>query len=63
MILLYLDPGSGSFLIQLLVAAIAGASIAIGANWSKLKRWLKKRKNKVETDEFDEEDDEEHPEA
>ena len=64
MILLYLDPGSGSFLIQLLVAAIAGASIAIGANWSKLKRWLKKRKNGVAIDEFDEvEDDEEHPEA
>ena len=63
MILLYLDPGSGSFLIQLLVAAIAGASIAIGANWSKLKRWLKKRKNKVETDDFDEEDDEEQPGA
>jgi hypothetical protein len=38
MILLYLDPGSGSFLIQLLIAAIAGAGIAIAASWSKIKR-------------------------
>ena len=43
MIQLYLDPGSGSFLIQLLIAAIAGLSIAIGANWSKIKRLLGKK--------------------
>jgi hypothetical protein len=29
MIPLYLDPGSGSFLIQLLIAGLAGAGIAI----------------------------------
>ena len=63
MILIYLDPGSGSFLIQLLIAAIAGASIAIGANWSKLKRLLgKKKNNKPETDD-DDEDDEQKPGA
>jgi hypothetical protein len=56
MILLYLDPGSGSFLIQLLIAAVAGLSIAVGANWSKLKRLLGKNKKKTETD--DDEDDE-----
>jgi hypothetical protein len=61
MIQLYLDPGSGSFLIQLLIAAIAGLSIAIGANWSKLKRLLGKKKNKSETD--DDEEDEQHPDA
>jgi hypothetical protein len=55
MILFYLDPGSGSFLIQLLIAAIAGLSIAIGANWTKLKRLLSKNKKKAETD--DEDDD------
>jgi hypothetical protein len=54
MVLLYLDPGSGSFLIQLLIAAIAGMGIAIGANWKKLKRMLGKNKKKTETD--DEED-------
>lgn len=65
MIQLYLDPGSGSFLIQLLIAAIAGASIAIGANWAKIKRLLGKKKNKVETDEEDEDggSDAQHPDA
>ena len=56
MFLLYLDPGSGSFLIQLLIAAIAGLSIAVGANWAKLKRLLGKNKKKIEKD--DDEDDE-----
>jgi hypothetical protein len=59
MILLYLDPGSGSFLIQLLIAGIAGLGIAIGANWAKLKRLLGKKK-KTETDE---EDDKIEPDA
>ena len=57
MIQLYLDPGSGSFLIQLLIAAIAGASIAIGANWSKIKRLLGKKKNKTEKNEEDDDED------
>ena len=62
MILIYLDPGSGSFLIQLLIAAIAGISIAIGANWSKVKRLLGKKKGKTGTDDEDD-DDEQHPGA
>ena len=62
MILIYLDPGSGSFLIQLLLAAIAGLSIAIGANWSKLKRLLSKKKKKSEIDD-DNDDDEQQPGA
>jgi hypothetical protein len=53
---MYLDPGSGSFLIQLLIAGIAGLGIAVGANWAKLKRLLGKNKKKTETD--DEDDDE-----
>jgi hypothetical protein len=56
MIQLYLDPGSGSFLIQLLIATIAGLSIAIGANWSKIKRLLGRKKNKVETKDEDDDD-------
>jgi ribosomal protein L32 len=57
MILLYLDPGSGSFLIQLLIAGIAGAGIAIAASWSKIKRWF--NRNKAKTDEeLEDEDDE-----
>jgi hypothetical protein len=55
MILLYLDPGSGSFLIQLLIAGIAGLGIAIGASWSKIKRWF--NRNKAKTDEELEDED------
>ena len=61
MILFYLDPGSGSFLIQLLIAGVAGLGIAIGANWSKIKRLLGKNKKKTETD--DDENDEQQPGA
>jgi hypothetical protein len=54
MFLLYLDPGSGSFLIQLLIAAVAGAGIAVAASWSKIKRFFKKKKSdSVEPDEDD----------
>jgi hypothetical protein len=55
----YLDPGSGSFLIQLLIAGLAGLAIFIGASWSKLKRLFRKGKNdapKIEETE-DEDDD------
>jgi hypothetical protein len=55
MLLLYLDPGSGSFLIQLLIAGVAGASLAIAVSWTKIKRFFNRNK-KVETD--DDEDDE-----
>ena len=36
----YLDPGSGSFLLQILIAALLGAGIAIRASWSKIKGWF-----------------------
>jgi hypothetical protein len=54
MLLLYLDPGSGSFLIQLLIAGVAGAGLAIAVSWQKIKRFFS-RKKRVETD--DDEDD------
>jgi len=56
MIMLYLDPGSGSFLIQLLIAGLAGLGIAIGSQWAKLKRFFGRKKNKELTD--DENEDE-----
>ncbi len=34
---LYLDPGSGSFLIQLLLAAGLGIGVAVRMYWSKIK--------------------------
>ncbi len=54
--LLYLDPGSGSFLIQIAIAAILGLSVAIGASWSKIKR-LFGVKPKVTEEDTDDEDD------
>jgi len=38
--LAYLDPGSGSFLLQLLIAALLGAGIALRASWSKVKKFF-----------------------
>ena len=36
----YLDPGSGSFLIQLAIAALLGLGVASRAYWSKIKGWF-----------------------
>jgi hypothetical protein len=55
MIWLYLDPGSGSFLIQLLIASIAGIVIFVGVSWRKVKRLF--TKNKLETNENEDDDE------
>ena len=55
--LAYLDPGSGSFLLQLLIAALLGAGIALRASWSKVKR-LFGIKPEVDEDAEDEETNE-----
>jgi hypothetical protein len=44
MILLYLDPGSGSFLIQLLIAGLATARIALAIRWGRIKRLFTRNK-------------------
>jgi hypothetical protein len=62
MILLYLDPGSGSFLIQLLIAGIAGAGIAIAISWGRIKRLFTKNKP-VDGDDVDKEEDDDLPGA
>jgi hypothetical protein len=36
----YLDPGSGSFLIQLAIAALLGLGVALRASWGKIKGWF-----------------------
>ena len=51
----YLDPGSGSFLIQMLFAAIAGLGVAIYASWNRIKGWFGIKSKPKD----DEEDDEE----
>jgi hypothetical protein len=38
--LAYIDPGSGSFIIQALLAALAGAAVAVNAYWKRIRRFL-----------------------
>jgi hypothetical protein len=54
---LYLDPGSGSFLIQLLIAAALGISVAAKIYWTKIKSFFggKKSEPVQPSDENDEE--------
>jgi len=59
MILLYLDPGSGSFLIQLLIAGLAGAGIAVAISWGRIKRLFKRNKQV----DIDKDEDDDHPGA
>jgi hypothetical protein len=51
---LYLDPGSGSILLQLLLAALLGAGVLLRSQWSKIKT-LFKGKDASNEDEDDEE--------
>jgi hypothetical protein len=37
----YLDPGSGSFILQILAAALLGAGVAIRMQWRRIKRWFR----------------------
>ena len=55
--LLYLDPGSGSFLLQMLFAAVLGLFGVIIASWSKIKGWfgIKSKTNEEVTDKDDDE--------
>jgi len=36
----YLDPGSGSFLIQLAIAALIGGAVLVRSQWSHIKKWF-----------------------
>jgi hypothetical protein len=38
----YLDPGSGSFIIQLILASLMGALFMLGMYWKKVKTFFKK---------------------
>jgi hypothetical protein len=46
----YLDPGSGSFILQLLVAGLLGGLVALRMSWGKLKaRFTRRPVDKSET--------------
>lgn len=38
----YLDPGSGSFLLQLAIAALLGLGVALRAYWGTIRKWFGK---------------------
>ena len=36
----YLDPGSGSFIIQIAIAALLGLGVALRASWGTIKKYF-----------------------
>jgi hypothetical protein len=50
----YLDPGSGSFLLQILLAALLGSAFAIKMYWKKIKSFFVKTPKTDEDEETDE---------
>lgn len=48
---LYLDPGSGSFLLQILIATIAGAGIFLATYWRKVRGFFAKLFGKSQSEE------------
>jgi len=59
----YLDPGSGSFLIQLLIAGAAAVTIAVASQWGRIRRLLGKKKANPEQGDDEDDDDEQEPKA
>jgi hypothetical protein len=51
----YLDPGSGSFIIQIAIAALLGLGVALRASWGHIKGWFGIKSKPDETDEDDQE--------
>jgi hypothetical protein len=49
--LAYLDPGSGSFLVQILIAALLGIGVALRASWGKIKGFFGIKSDDVDDDE------------
>ena len=56
--LAYLDPGSGSFILQIAIATLVGAAVVIRSQWAKIKKLFGK-KSDADTEEKDEDQDDE----
>ncbi len=54
---LYLDPGSGSILVQILVASLATLGIFFTSNFSRIKAYFQKSDKKTAEEAVAEEDD------
>lgn len=53
----YLDPGTGSMLIQGLLAGVAAASVGIASYWSRIKGFFSRDKASGTTEEIDSDDE------
>jgi hypothetical protein len=47
----YLDPGTGSYVAQILIATLLGGAVAFKSSWVKIKDALTGKKGKKNTDE------------
>jgi hypothetical protein len=43
-LLIYVDPGSGSYLVQAIVAAALGAAYYVKTSWWRIKHFFRKKK-------------------
>ena len=51
----YLDPGSGSVILQVLIASLVGIGFALRGYWGKIKKLFNKDAGEEEADELDDE--------
>ena len=49
----YLDPGSGSFIIQLVIASLVGAGFLLRGYWSKITNFIRGTKDESEEESDD----------
>ncbi|MDJ0865935.1 MAG: hypothetical protein QNK03_07490 [Myxococcota bacterium] len=49
-VLAYLDPGTGSFIIQTLVALVAGVAVTLRLYWARIKAFFRRAPPEVEAD-------------
>lgn len=52
--LLYIDPGSGSYLVQMIIAAVLGGMFYIKTIWKRIKFFFTKNKGTSENEHVDE---------
>ena len=48
--LLYIDPGSGSYFLQVIVAAVLGAAFWIKASWQRIRAFFSSKRNEQESE-------------
>lgn len=49
----YLDPGSGSFILQVVIASLVGIGFTLRAYWGKITKYLRKDSQESSEDDLD----------